>query len=51
MFPKIDKKLFRQMFSKDINTLMIYVYKFYIKDSFLHIITNEMISYLNMFSL
>ena len=41
----------RQNFSEDINLLMIYVYKFYIKNPFLHIITNEIISCLNMFGL
>ena len=51
MFPYIDKTFFRQRFSKDINPLMICVYKFYIKDPVLHIITNEIISYLNMVSL
>ena len=51
MFPYIDEAFFKQRFSEDINPLMIYVYKFYIKNTFLHIITNEMISYLNMLSL
>lgn len=51
MFPNTDETIFRQMLSKDINPLVIRVYKLHIKNTFLHIIMNEIISYLNMFSL
>jgi len=51
MFHYTNKVFFRQRHSEDINLSTIYVYKLYIKDTFLHIIMNEMISYLNMLSL
>jgi len=45
------QEIFKQRLSNDINPWMIYVYKLYIKNTFLHIITNEMIFYLSMLCL
>jgi len=46
MFPYTEETFFKQRLREDINLLIICVYKFYIKNTFLHIITNEMIFYL-----
>jgi len=48
MFPNTDEAILRQMLSEDISQLVIYVHKLYIQNTFFHIITNEMVSYLNM---